>query len=277
MQFDAEAADFEASLAEPWNRLKYELELENLLEQLPTAPGESLRVLDAGGGTGELGLRLAERGHGLTLLDPSAAMLAIARDKAARWGLAGHCRFLRATVEALPDALGGERFDVILCHNVVEYVDDPAAVVRGLGATLRPGGLLSLVAMNSYALPLRSLLQHGEPVEALAAFGRHGFTNRFGIAARTFEPAALVGLVRDADLALVAWYGLRMFYDYTTDPRKTEPQYYETVKRLEIAARASDPYRQIGRDTHLLARATSAADGVDGPPRIEWARGVTAG
>ena len=254
-RFDAEAADFEASLAEPWNRLKYELALENLLEQLPVSLGEPLRILDAGGGTGELGLRLAERGHALTLLDPSAAMLAIARDKAARAGVAGRCRFLQAAVEALPDALGGERFDVVLCHNVLEYVDDPPAVVRDLRATLRPGGLLSLVAMNSYALPLRSLLQRGEPEEALAAFGRREFTNRFGITARTFEPTTLLALVRDAGLALVAWYGLRMFYDYTADPRKTEPQYYEAVKRLETAARASEPYRQIGRDTHLLARA----------------------
>ena len=269
MQFDAEAADFEASLAEPWNRLKYELALENLLEQPPASPGEPLRVLDAGGGTGELGLRLAERGHALTLLDSSAAMLAIARDKAVRAGVAGRCRVLQATVEALPGALAGERFDVVLCHNVLEYVDDPAAVVRGLGATLRPGGLLSLVAMNSYALPLRSPLQRGEPEEALTTLGRREFTNRFGITARTFEPATLVALVRDAGLVLAAWYGLRMFYDYTADPRKTEPQYYETVKRLESAARASDPYRQIGRDIQLLARAASAADGVDGPPRIE--------
>ena len=254
-QFDAEAADFEASLAEPWNRLKYELALENLLEQLPAASGEPLRVLDAGGGTGALGLRLAERGHALTLLDPSAAMLAIARAKAAHAGVAGRCRFLQATVEALPGAPEGERFDVILCHNVLEYVADAAAVVRGLRATLRPGGLLSLVAMNSYALPLRSLLQRGEPEEALTALGQHEFTNRFGITARTFEPAALVALVRDASLTLAAWYGLRMFYDYTADPRKTEPQYYETVKRLEVAARARDPYRQIGRDTQLLARA----------------------
>src|SRR5215213_3236572 len=103
-RFDAEAADFEASLAEPWNRLKYELALENLVEQLPASPQEPLRVLDAGGGTGAFSLRLAERGHALTLLDPSAAMLAIARDKAALGGVADRCHFLQAAVEALPAA-----------------------------------------------------------------------------------------------------------------------------------------------------------------------------
>src|SRR5438874_734308 len=49
-RFDAEAADFEASLAEHWNRMKYEMALENVLAHLPR--GDSLRVLDAGGGTG---------------------------------------------------------------------------------------------------------------------------------------------------------------------------------------------------------------------------------
>lgn len=84
-RFDAEAAEFETSLVEPWNRLKYELTLAGLLEHLPRAgTSMSLAVLDAGGGTGEFGLLLAERGHRLTLLDPSPAMLAIARDKMIR-------------------------------------------------------------------------------------------------------------------------------------------------------------------------------------------------
>lgn len=255
-QFDAEAADFEASLAEPWNRLKYELALENLLGHLPPpGDGAPLRVLDAGGGTGEFGLRLAAQGHALTLLDPSAAMLAIARRKAASAGVTERCRILQDAVEALPGALAGEDFDLVLCHNVLEYVADPAATVRALAALLRAGGLLSLLAMNSYALPLRSLFQRGDPEEAFAALGRHDFTNRFGISARTFPPDALLALVRDAGLAVTAWYGMRMFYDYASDPRKVEPAYYDAVKRLEAAARATDPYRQIGRDLHLLSRA----------------------
>lgn len=249
--FDAEAAEFAASLAEPWNRLKYELALANLLEHLPAAEG--LSVLDAGGGTGEFGLRLVECGARLTLLDPSEAMLAIARERAAGLGAAGAARFLRGAVEALPGIVEGERFDIIVCHNVLEYVGRPADAVRALAGLLRPGGVLSLLVMNSDALPLRQLFQRGDPAGALAALGRPEFTNRFGIVARTFPPAGALGLVRDAGLAVRGWYGVRMFYDYSNDPRKAEPAFYDAVRRLELAARATDPYRLIGRDLQIVA------------------------
>ena len=250
-RFDAEAADFEASLAEHWNRMKYEMALENVLAHLPR--GDSLRVLDAGGGTGELGLRLAARGHRLMLLDPSPAMLRFARDKAARAGVAQRCSFVRQPVEALPSALAGERFDAVLCHNVLEYVADPAAAARALAGLLAPGGVLSLLAMNSAALPLQRLWQRGDPEAALAQFGRREYENRFGITARTFPPTALIELAAAAGLTVRAWYGVRMFYDYTADPRKGEPAFYDAVKRLEALARATDPYRLIGRDVQVIA------------------------
>lgn len=250
--FDAEAAEFAASLAEPWNRLKYELALANLLDHLP-ARMAGLAVLDAGGGTGEFGLRLVERGARLTLLDPSEAMLAIARERAARRGAAGAVRFVRGAVEALPGIVEGERFDAIVCHNVLEYVERPAEILRALAGLPRPGGVLSLLVMNSDALPLRQFFQRGDPAGALAALGQHEFTNRFGIVARTFPPAGALGLARDAGLAVRGWYGVRMFYDYSSDPRKAEPAFYDAAWRLELAARAADPYRLIGRDLQVIA------------------------
>ncbi|HET8629901.1 MAG TPA: methyltransferase [Thermomicrobiales bacterium] len=255
--FDAAAAEFEASLAEPWNRLKYDLALDNLIGHLPPATPGGRCVLDAGGGTGELGLRLLARGacRDLTLLDPAPAMLAIAREKAARLGVAGRCRFVQAPLEGRAAALGAQRFDIALCHNVLEYVADPAAVARALAGVLRPGGVLSLLAMNADALPLVSLLLHGDPAGALAHLGRDEHRNRFGIVARTFPPAALRALTEGAGLRVVAWYGVRMFYDYVADPRKGEPAFYDAVAALERAVRATDPYRGIGRDTQVLARA----------------------
>lgn len=44
-----------------------------------------------------------------------------------------------------------------------------------------------------------------------------------------------------------------MFYDYTAHPRKTAPHRYDAVKRLQLATRATDPYRLLGRDARVLA------------------------
>ncbi len=78
--FDSEAKEFEASLGQPWNRMKYDLALANLVERMNDWDTPAT-ILDVGAGTGELALRLAERGHEVTLLDPSPSMLAIAERK----------------------------------------------------------------------------------------------------------------------------------------------------------------------------------------------------
>src|SRR5580700_9040862 len=43
-------------------------------------------------------------------------------------------------------------FDTVLCLNVLEYLDDPAAVLRSLGATLKPGGRLVALMPHSPSL-----------------------------------------------------------------------------------------------------------------------------
>ena len=58
-------------------------------------------------------------------------------------------RFQRANLLDLPDDLGW--FDVILCRNVLIYMDMPARrqVLEGLGARLHPGGMLGLGATDA--------------------------------------------------------------------------------------------------------------------------------
>jgi SAM-dependent methyltransferase len=43
-------------------------------------------------------------------------------------------------------------FDTVLCLNVLEYLDDPAAVLRSLSATLKPGGRVVALMPHSPAL-----------------------------------------------------------------------------------------------------------------------------
>jgi glycosyltransferase involved in cell wall biosynthesis len=54
----------------------------------------------------------------------------------------------------IPEDLAGleANFDTVLCLNVLEYLDDPAAVLRALGSTLKPGGRLVVLTPNSPAL-----------------------------------------------------------------------------------------------------------------------------
>lgn len=101
-------------------------------------------ILEVGAGTGRLTLPLAREGHALTALDPSPAMLAIARAKAAAAGLA--VAFVEGRLPgAMPprEAFAAVLFpaDVFLaCADAAEQV----AALRAAADALAPGGRVAL-------------------------------------------------------------------------------------------------------------------------------------
>jgi len=99
--------------------------------------GAGNRVLDLGCGTGELARVLAAAGLQVTGCDVSPQMLLrAARD---RGGCAGWVR-LEPDWRTLPFASAA--FDVVVVASVLEYVADPAAVLRECARVLRPDGVM---------------------------------------------------------------------------------------------------------------------------------------
>jgi ubiquinone/menaquinone biosynthesis C-methylase UbiE len=109
-----------------------------LAQVLPAAPAA---VVDIGCGTGTLSVLLAEGGHRPCGLDASAAMLAVARAKAAAHGVA--VPLVRGDATRPP--FGAGSFDVVLVRHVLWAVADPDATLARWFALLRPGGRLVLI------------------------------------------------------------------------------------------------------------------------------------
>lgn len=95
------------------------------------------RVLDLGCGTGELARALAEAGLQVTGCDISPQMLLRATRDHHR--CAGWVR-LEPDWRRLPFASAA--FDVVVAASVLEYVTEPAAVLRECARVLRPGGIV---------------------------------------------------------------------------------------------------------------------------------------
>ncbi|MFE9447805.1 class I SAM-dependent methyltransferase [Streptomyces sp. NPDC006739] len=213
--------------------------------------GQRLRVLDVGMGQGTQALRLARAGHQVTGVEQDVTMIAAARRalSAEPEGIRERVRLVQGDgrdtgVHFLPGS-----FDVVLCHGVLMYVEEPDPLLAGLARMLAPGGLLSLLVRNGDALAMRPGLA-GDWAGALAAFDTTAYHNRLGLDVRADRLDTLTATLAGIGAPLHAWYGVRLFTDTAADDAEI-PDGLETLLAAEERAGRTDPYRAVAALLHL--------------------------
>jgi S-adenosylmethionine-dependent methyltransferase len=247
--FDNAQDNWRAWQEAPWGRLRYAQAEANIAAHLP---GHALRVLDVAGGNGADAIPLALRGHHVTLVDYSEQMLAGARERATAAGVT--IETIQADATAMP--VDEASFDLVLCHNLVQYVADPADLIGRLTRPLRAGGLLSLMSINRETEVLRLALREFDLAAAVSAVGtRTMFTQSFGTQVSLSTPEEMTEYLREHGLSLVEWYGVRTLCDYISDNDiKQDPKTFADLERLEMMIAAHPTYRRIARFYQLIAR-----------------------
>jgi S-adenosylmethionine-dependent methyltransferase len=239
-------------------RIRREVTWYNLAPYLPPlAVGQDPpRILDAGGGSGELALQLLRRGYAVWLLDYAPAMLEQARQAAQ--DLPGDMK-QRLTLCLLPAGEAGQSFppgffDVIACHTVLEYLVAPRETLGGLASLLREGGLLSLSFVNRHAELLRQVWSRGDPAGALARLEGHSFcAGLFGIVGCAYDAEEVSGWLEELGLVVTATCGVRALADYVPRQRLEDAAFLEALLALEKVVASRPPYSLIARYLHLLA------------------------
>ena len=224
-----------------------------LLDHLPQPPAT---VLDVGGGAGHQSFPLAQAGYDVTLLDSSPAMLAKARE---RLGLlppdaAARVSFVQAAGEQAHAAVQGARFDAVLCHGVLGYLDSPDAMVEQLCTCVAPGGLVSIMTANAHASVVRPALERRWE-DALAAFDSRHEIGVLGVQGRADTVDEISALLRANDVEPIAWYGVWLFVDWLEfSGVELDRADAERVAAVELEAARRDPYRGLSRVFHLIGR-----------------------
>jgi S-adenosylmethionine-dependent methyltransferase len=230
--------------------LRFELLLGQVLAALPEPPA---RVVDAGGGTGQLAVALARRGYQVTVVDTSAAMLATCAQRAAGEGaeVAARLATVQGDAADLPALLGPASRDAAVCHDLITQVDDPAAVLAALAGVLCDGGVLSLSFANRDWLVLRAG-RRGEHAGALRLV--HGRE-----AGRPPAPAMTLDEVEAelerAGFEPVAASGVGVFVDSGDDD--PDPAGLAALAELERLIATREPYRSSARTVHVVGRRRS--------------------
>ncbi len=210
---------------------------------------QALDIVDVGGGTGGLAVPFAALGHNVTVVDPSPDALAAAQRRAAETGT--RLIAVQGDAASLDGVVGVNAADLVICHNVLEYVDSAADAMTAIAAVLRPSATVSVLAANTVAAVLhralagrfteaRQLLEGGQADEP----------------PRRFTLPALTALIEGAGLRPGEAHGLRIFSGLgpgaLLDGDAGGAGGTEALRALEAAAAATPPLRDIAAQLHVL-------------------------
>lgn len=220
-------------------------ELENILATFPTT--KPLKILDAGGGQGQMACRLAKLGHHVTLCDISMQMLELAQKNAQgeKLNINCHCCAIQDI-----DHIINEQYDMVICHAVLEWVADPISVLESLKKHLKPEGYLSLMFYNYHALLFKTV-----------TLGNFGYTQS-GLAKRKKKtlspdfpriPDDVYQWLATLDFHIIKKTGIRLFHDYMNNKEKINSQ-FDQLLALEKQYCQAEPYLSLARYILVTAK-----------------------
>ena len=233
------------------------------LDPVLAAGGQSgaLDVLDIGGGTGGFAVRVAELGHQVVVVDPSPDALAALGRRAQERGVADRVTGHQGDASSLLDVVAAGSVDVVLCHGVLEYVDDTAAALASIAEVLRPGGTVSLLVSQRHAAVIaRAMAGHFQQARALldgdtTSTGPTGGPTGGRGTGRRFTHEELTALLPAAGFSVTAIHGIRVFADLVPGSLlDLEPGATAALVELEQAVAERSEYLPLATQLHVIAK-----------------------
>ncbi|MCG7555457.1 methyltransferase domain-containing protein [Pseudoalteromonas sp. Of11M-6] len=207
------------------------------------------RILDVGGGQGQLALFLASLGHHVTVIDISEEMLELAKTRAHEAGLNDLLHFIHAPLQAL-DTLNLGQFDLVLCHAVLEWLVEQQSALMLLKSQLSETGLLSLMYFNHEAHLMANMVygnfdyvQKGLKVKQKVGLSPN----------KPISETDMATWLDKAKLSVMQKTGVRCFHDYLRELSKADED-FDALLALELKYNRQEPYASLGRYTHLMLK-----------------------
>jgi SAM-dependent methyltransferase len=231
--------------------------LRDVLGRVAGGGSGSARVVDVGGGTGGLAVRTAGLGHDVTVVDPSPDALAILARRADESGVADRVTAVQGDLGTLADGSLADRVppgsaDLVLCHGVLEIVDDVPAALASIAALLRPGGVLSLlVGQRHAAVVTRAMAGHFGQALAILDDTAGATTGSTG---HRFTADEVRAVLDEAGFDTDAMQAVRVFVDLVPSSLvDLEPGAAERLVALEQAVADRPEYLPLATQIHVVA------------------------
>lgn len=200
------------------------------------------KILDFGSGIGVTANYLA-KDNDVTAIEPDEESIK------ERWTDNQYTQIIGSTNEL--HKFADETFDVIICHNVLEYVEDRADIVKEFARILKSNGKVSIVKHNcaGRVMQMVILLNDFEHAHSLLN-GNDGMASKYG-AIRYYEDLDIEKWC--PKLRIVKTLGMRTFWDLQQNQEIHKDVEWQN-KMVEIEMRVSDidGYKDIAFFHHLV-------------------------
>jgi SAM-dependent methyltransferase len=229
--------------------------LREVLDEAGAAAGGPAAVVDIGGGTGGFAVRVAELGHRVVVVDPSPDALAILSRRADESGVADLVTGRQGDLGTIGDLAGAA--DVVLCHGVLEIVDEPTAALASIAEVLRPGGTLSLLVNQRHAAVVaRAMAGHFGQARSMLDTPTAGPGTSPGtdMGQHRFTADEITALLDEQGLDVRSMHAVRVFVDLVPSSLvDLEPGAAQALVELEHAVSTRPEYLTLATQVHTLA------------------------
>lgn len=221
----------------PWGQLFYKMVWHNL-------EYKDKSILDFGSGFGPTADYLAEHNQ-VTAVEPNEEMLQHRFCNRTYHQLIGGVEELKK----MPD----KSFDIIICHNVFEYLDNRTEVLLEFKRLLKPEGFVSLVKHNRAGKIMQKAVFEYKTDEALSLLHNGDAVSvNFGTI-NEYENKDLETYIEGA-FQVDKIYGVRMFFGLQRNEWKVETDWLSKMYEVECAAESVPAFRDIAFFQHLILK-----------------------
>jgi S-adenosylmethionine-dependent methyltransferase len=242
--FDSIAKKFDSNIyGSTKGKLRHQLLVYHLTKHIDFK-NKTLKVLDAGGGTGVMTETLLQYDCNITLNDISAETLALAKQRLPK---DASVKYSLQSVQDLPE---GECYDVIICHAVLEWLSSPLEVIDQLLTKLNPKGYLSLSFFNRDAHIFGNLL-YGNFDYVKAGMKRKN-TVRLN-PNNSLKPSTVLDYLSEFPIKVIHQAGIRCFHDYLKQP-DMQTSHYQQLFEMEKRYSDQSPFMWLGKYFHVIVQ-----------------------
>ena len=225
---------YKQMLEQPWGKIQYEIIFAQLVHL------KNKKILDFGSGVG-LVSQFLEENNEVVAIEPEKEML---------FAYSNHTyEKILGSLEQI-EKFESESFDIVLCHNVLEYIEENNRenYLSELKRVLKKDGKLSIIKHNQVGKIMQAVVFSNDVDQALDLLKGNEFKSVLFNSGTTYTIDKLLEMSK---MKLVKYQAIRTFYSLQMNEVKTQDKWIEKMTEMELAVCDLYPYKDISFLQHV--------------------------